>query len=255
MNYETPITDADLHAWLDGQLSEVRRRQVEAWLKSHPDKLKELNEYQIIDRGLHTLLDPVIHEPVPDTLRIVPRTRLFKRIAAAAGFLFVGSLLGWQANTMLLVDNQAQQIQHNLVRPATFAHFVYTAEKRHPVEVGAAQEQHLINWLSKRLHTHIKAPNLAQHDYELVGGRLLPSTDRMAAQFMYQSHNGKRVTLYVRRIKKYKADSMFQFTRSDRINTFYWLEGELGYALSGELEKEELMSMARTTYQQLIQDM
>lgn len=254
MNYDTPITDADLHAYLDGQLSEARRVQVEAWLKAHPDKLRELNEYQLIDRELHNLLDPVIDEPVPAALRVAPRTRLLNRVAAAAGFLFVGSLFGWQANTLLVADNHAQQIQYHLTGPATFAHVVYTAEKKHPVEVGAVQEQHLINWLSKRLHTNIKAPNLAQHDYELMGGRLLPSTDRMAAQFMYQNKNGKRVTLYVRRIKKLNADSIFQFTRSGSINTFYWIDGELGYALSGELAREDLMSMATTTYQQLAKD-
>lgn len=255
MKYETPITDADLHAYIDGQLSEPRRLQVEAWLKAHPDKLRELNEYQIVDRELHDLLDPIVDERVPAELRIAPRKRLFNRIAAAIGFMSVGSLFGWQANTLFIAENHEQQIQHHLMRPANFAHVVYTAEKRHPVEVSAEKEQHLINWLSKRLYTKIKAPDLAQYGYALMGGRLLPSTNRMAAQFMYQSVKGKRITLYVRRIKSLNADSMFQFASSGGVKTFYWIDGELGYALSGELERKELMAMANSTYQQLTEDM
>lgn len=252
MKYETPITDTDLHAYLDGQLSDRRRLQVEAWLKHHPDKLRELNEYQDIDQKLHELLDPVLKEAVPEALRIVPRRHLFGRVAAAAGFLLVGGMIGWQTKTVV-VESPGQFLQTNLIRPASFAHFVYTSEQKHPVEVTASHEQHLINWLSKRLHTRIMAPNLLQHGYELVGGRLLPSTDKMAAQFMYQKQNGKRVTLYVRRINNIKDDTAFQLSRQGNINTFYWIEGKLGYALSGELARDKLMAMARTSYRQLKQ--
>ncbi len=249
MSYKTPITDADLHAFLDGQLSDARRLQVEAWLKEHPDKLRELNEYQAIDRELHRLLDPIVQEPIPDALRIPPRKRLYKRLSLAASFLLAGVLIGWNSHGLFTTESRLLQV--NLSKPAAFAHVVYAAEKRHPVEVGADQEQHLIDWLSKRLKTRIKAPNLAQHGYQLVGGRLLPSTDRMAAQFMYQDKSGTRVTLYVRRINNIKADTMFQFTQDKQLNTFYWIEGTLGYALSGELNKDVLMAMARTSYQQL----
>lgn len=250
MKHETPITDSDLHAWVDGQLSEARRQQVEAWFQSHPDKLREFQKYQELNCDLKILLDPIIREPVPESLRIVPRSHLFRRIAAAMGFLIIGGLAGWQANNLLMTGN-TQLVERHLIRPAVFAHVVYSAEKKHPVEVGAEQEQHLINWLSKRLHTTIKAPNLLKHGYELVGGRLLPSTDRMAAQFMYQTRSGNRITLYLRRVKNIKVNARFQFTRSDGVNTFYWVEGDLGYALSGELNRHDLLNMANTSFQQL----
>lgn len=70
MTYETPITETDLHAYLDGQLSEQRSKQVEAWLEEHPDALRELRDYQAIGLGLHTLFDSVLVEPVPECLKI-----------------------------------------------------------------------------------------------------------------------------------------------------------------------------------------
>ena len=36
-------------------------------------------------------------------------------------------------------------------RQAVLAHVVYSPEVRHPVEVRAAQQEHLVQWLSKRL--------------------------------------------------------------------------------------------------------
>lgn len=250
MKTDIPITDSDLHAWLDGQLSEARRIQVEAWLQAHPEKLQEFKKHQQLDSELHALLDPVISEPIPESLRILPRRRLFSRIAAAISFLLIGSLAGWQANN-LFTPQQTQHVEHNLVRPAMFAHVVYSTEEKHPVEVAAKQEQHLIKWLSNRLHTTIKAPNLLPFGYELVGGRLLPSTDRMAAQFMYQTNSGQRITLYVRRIQSVQAEAQFHFVESETVNTFYWIEGKLGYALSGDLKRRELLALASASFHQL----
>lgn len=254
MKYTTPITETDLHAWLDGQLSEQRRRQVEAWLKDHPEKMQELNDYRQIDRDLQQAFAPVLEEPLPAGLRIRPRRHFYQRMATAAGILFAGILLGWQGNSLMVAESPQQRLRQNLLQPAAFAHVVYSSEIKHPVEVGAEQEAHLVHWLSKRLNTQIKAPNLLQQGYQLVGGRLLPSTNRMAAQFMYQDKTGRRVTLYVRRINDMQADAMFQFTRDGELNTFYWIEGSLGYALSGELDRQVLMSMAETTYRQLSPD-
>ncbi len=251
MNHKTQITEADLNAYLDGQLSDLRQLQVESWLKDHPDRLSELSEYQSIDNELKELLDPILNEAVPDSLKIKPRKKLLAKVATFAGLLFTGGIIGWQANIIMMADNQSQQIQNNLLQPATFAHLVYASEKKHPVEVDAKQEQHLIKWLSKRMHAEIKAPNLSPHGYELIGGRLLPSTNRMAAQFMYQNSVGNRVTLYVRRISEVNANALFRFTNNNNLNTFYWIEKSLGYALSGELDKRMLMAMAKTTYEQL----
>ena len=33
-----PVTEADLHAFVDGFLDEERRREVELWLKDHPEE-------------------------------------------------------------------------------------------------------------------------------------------------------------------------------------------------------------------------
>jgi anti-sigma factor RsiW len=121
---------------------------------------------------------------------------------------------------------------------------------RHPVEVGADQQEHLVNWLSKRLGQQLKAPTLAKEGFDLVGGRLLPGESGPVAQFMYQDARGQRLTLYVSRSNA-NRDTAFRFSQEDRVSVFYWVDGKLGYALSSELPKERLLAVATTVYQQL----
>jgi anti-sigma factor RsiW len=149
------------------------------------------------------------------------------------------------------VQLAAGPILQDLVQPAAFAHTVYTTDVRHPVEVTADKEQHLVSWLSKRLHTDIAAPNLAGQGYRLIGGRLLPSTNRMAAQFMYEQGDGTRVTLYVRRGVWDNSTTSFRFDTKDKLGVFYWIDGPLGYALTGELSRAELLALSETIYDQL----
>lgn len=73
----------------------------------------------------------------------------------------------------------------------------------------------------------------------------------MAAQFMYQNPDGQRITLYIRRGVWSNVASGFSYWQGDMVGTFYWVDGPLGYALSGDVNKNELLGLARTVYQSL----
>ncbi len=78
---------------------------------------------------------------------------------------------------------------------ALSAHKLYIAEVRHPIEVRAG-EQHLVPWLSRRVGTALRAPDLESFSLKLLGGRLLPGPIGPAALFMYESPTGERYTFY-----------------------------------------------------------
>ena len=257
MTANTPITETDLHAYVDGELSPARRAEVEAHLRTDPEAARAVEEYRLINNGLRQLYDPVLEEPIPTQLTSPRplRRRLFA-VAAAVAWMSIGVAVGWglQPGGLVEVAEQPRQwdmLQPNLVQPAAFAHTVYTPEIRHPVEVTAGNEQHLVAWLSKRLHTEISAPDLTSQGYMLVGGRLLPSTNRMAAQFMYERKDGLRTTLYVRHGMWENETTAFRFGREGSLGVFYWIDGPLGYALTGDLERGELQSLSEAVYDQL----
>ncbi|BAN34034.1 transmembrane transcriptional regulator [Sulfuricella denitrificans skB26] len=246
------VNEDELQAYADGQLDEKRCAEVAAWLASHPVEAGRVEDCRRQNEALHALFDPVLDEPVPPRLqRPAPASwhgMSLLRHAAVVAWLTIGGTIGWFLHGTQDVHSGTTMA---FVRQAAVAHVVYTPEVRHPVEVGAEQEAHLVAWLSKRLGVSVKAPHLSEAGYELVGGRLLPGSSGPAAQFMYQDGRGQRLTLYVRTDGGDSRETAFRYARENNIGVFYWIDGPLGYALSGDLEKTELLKVAQAVYHQL----
>ena len=253
MNHESlSIQEHELHAYVDGQLDAAREAEVSAYLDSHPEAAARVQTYRQQNEMLHALFDPIADEPVPLSMHPAARHRSFMpllRYAAVAAWMVMGGAVGWMLHDR--ADNAQPAYLASLPQQAAIAHVVYTPEVLHPVEVGADQEAHLVKWLSKRLDAKIRAPQLADAGYQLVGGRLLPGTDGPAAQFMYQNERGQRLTLYVRAHVQDHHETAFRFEQEDKVGVFYWVDGPLGYAMSGELAKPELLRVANLVYHQL----
>ena len=246
-----PVTEAELHAFVDGLLPETRRVEVEAYLAIHVEDAQRVRDWREQNHALHALYDPVLGESVPARVRnsgLLRRLRPVLRHAAVAAGIALGGVAGWYLHAYSSVTSADATA---FVRQAAIAHVVYSPEVRHPVEVGADQEAHLVGWLSKRLGANLKVPQLAAVGYQLVGGRLLPGNRGPVAQFMFQDSNGQRLTLYVRSGANDNKDTAFRYTQERGISMFYWLDGKFGYALSGEIDKAELLRVAKVVYQQL----
>lgn len=215
-------------------------------------------EMRALSQALHRLYDPVLDEPVPERLR-APRAR-WRPYALAAGWIAVGVaaglLAGWQLHALRGKAAPPQAVVPGFVKRAALAHAVYSPEIRHPVEVTADQEQHLVAWLSKRLGAPLRAPKLEEVGYSLVGGRLLPGESgggpSPVAQFMYQCKQGTRVTLYVRTDAPGNRETAFRYSTEGSVKVFYWIDHRLGYALSSaDIGKDDLLKVANAVYQQL----
>ena len=246
-----PLTEAELHAYVDGQLPEQKRGEVEAYLAIHADDVARVTAWREQNHALHDCFDSVLDEPVPKRLLDAKRPSYLRpllRYAAVIGWFALGGAAGWYLHGF---ESRGSAETASLVRQAAIAYAVYSPEVRHPVEVGADDEEHLVAWLSKRLGANLRVPHLGGAGYQLVGGRLLPSSQGPAAQYMFQSANGQRLTLYVRIAATSSAQTAFRFAQEGRVNVFYWLDGKFGYALSGEADRNELLRVANAVYQQL----
>ena len=84
-----------------------------------------------------------------------------------------------------------------------------------------------------------------------MGGRLLPGGGTPAAQIMYEDQSGARLTLYIRASGPDDAKSALRYDRAAGVGVYYWDDGEKGYALAGELQKEPLLKVAKLVYRQL----
>jgi anti-sigma factor RsiW len=170
-------------------------------------------------------------------------------VAAAAVAVAFAAGLG-AGYTLWSTPPQQQQSLMELATVGLDAHRIYAVEIRHPVEVGADEEQHLVTWLTKRLDTAVKAPNLSGEGLRLLGGRLIPSGDKPAALLMYEGESGERYSLLVAREPAAKMTA-FRYAESGTIGAFYWIDGSTGYALSGPADRNRLLRVARAIYEQL----
>jgi anti-sigma factor RsiW len=249
--------ESDLQAYADGQLAPAQRLVIDAWLAGHPEDAERIESYQRIGQELRGQYDAVLEETVPVRLRrAFGARRRWRPAALAACWMVLGAALGAVAGYELHAIHSPAPLALDsgtlMARRAALAHVTYSPEVRHPVEVGADQEQHLIAWLSKRLNTKVRAPKLDEAGLALVGGRLLPGENGPVAQFMYQTSSGRRATLYVRTEARGNRETAFRFTRENNVSVFYWIDRECGYALaSADLGEDELKRIAILIYKQL----
>ena len=195
--------------------------------------------------------DPVATEPIPARMYL----RQPRWIGLARGAALVAAGIGIGLGIAFLRQEPATRVDSATAHPfavrAARAHAMYTAEQRHPIEVRATEE-HLVRWLSRRLNYNLKVPVLVEEGFDLLGGRLLPGGDgRAVALFMYQNTAGKRLTLQVTRRKGAEELAAFRFAQEGNVTVFYWIDGDCGYALSGDLDRPTLTRIATSVYRQL----
>lgn len=269
---EAPLTpdEAQLHAFVDGLLPPQEREAVLERLAADPEAAARVAQWQAQRQALRGLarerpLDDMPPELGAIVLRAGARRRGLLSRAMAAGLLLCLGLAGgyqwgrhdaaaptWPAGALA---GRAADVPE-FAREAGVAFAVYSAEKRHPVEVSAADQAHLVQWLSRRLGRPLKVPELTDRGYALLGGRLLPGdADRLGsprAQFMYENADGDRLTLYVAVFEPGSppAGAEFRLLQQDGRTTLYWVDGSFGYALSAH-PAIELQPIAQRVHRQL----
>jgi anti-sigma factor RsiW len=265
-----PVTEDELHAYVDGQLPAERQREVEAWLAGRPEEARRVAAYRAQKRELHALFDPVLDEPLPERVRHAVRAPVpwyARRLAAGLVLALLGGAAGWglrgavdRASFGPGAPGLEAAAGGAFAARAAVAHAVYSADARRPVEVDAAHEEQLVAWLSKRMAAPIHAPRLQALGYALEGGRLLPGGRGPVAQFMYRDASGGRLTLYVSnelgdagagRPVTPNAETAFRFAREGAVGVFYWVDGPFGYALAADAGRETLARVGDEVYRQL----
>jgi anti-sigma factor RsiW len=251
------VGEDDLQAWVDGRLDQARLAEVETWLEGNPAEAARVHAYREQRDRLRAWLAPKAAEPVPlrlrpEALRAAQRGSWlgWARVAAACGLLLLlGGGAGWVLRGAMPggVGSAGPAV---LAADAVQAHLTFVTEVRHPVEVPADQEAHLVTWLSNRLGHKLVVPELAPLGFKLMGGRLLPGESVPAAQFMYADPQGTRLTLYLRAEKR-DAGAGFDVVQRDGVAGFRWFEDGFGYVVLAETSRERLLQAAEAIYQQV----
>jgi anti-sigma factor RsiW len=265
-NNTVEINEDDLHAYVDKQLPVEKIKLVEALMLKDPKVAQQIHEWQQQNKAIATHFKKIDFTVIPEQLDIKKLdkktkqqkskkdTESFQRaswhysMAASLFFIVIGASAGWFAHDL---SQPMTQNTKSFVNSAISAHQVYTVEVIHPVEVSADKKAHLVAWLSKRIDHPLTVPNLQEYGYNLLGGRLLAMREgKPAAQLMFENTEGKRITLLVSKSSSYQ-DQVFHLKNTNRVNSFYWMDANIAYSITGEMNPTSLKSLSTSVYQQM----
>ncbi|MGI8526410.1 MAG: anti-sigma factor family protein [Pseudolabrys sp.] len=255
----SPITDDELHAYVDGELAADRQSAVTEWLATHPEAAVQVAAWRAQGDAIRARYGATVNEPVPERLkleRMMRRSHAWDRawdrswaaIAAAAAIasFIVGGATGWVAHGASAATPNSFEL---LTTDALDAYKLYVVEVRHPVEVPGDERAHMTQWLSKRLGANLQVPDLQPIGLKLVGGRLLPGATGAAAFYMYEAASGERFTIYCARADR--PETALRFKEGERNAAFYWVDNNIAYVVSGPAGRERLEKVAQAAYQQV----
>jgi anti-sigma factor RsiW len=247
------IGEPELNGYVDGQLGPELRTAVEQFLHASPDAARRVATDMAQRKAIRAAFEALSTQPLPPELnlnrliedRLRRRSHVWWQIAAAVVLsLAVGSAGGWMLHRPP-TPTRAALAMAALEHQALASHAVYSPDRRHPIEVTAAERDHLAQWLSNRLSRSISPPDLSSFGYRLMGGRLLATEQgNPAALFIYEASDGNRMSLLMRPMAADLHVPIAQWDRND-VNACSWIERGIGYAILGPVPDAELERMAR----------
>ena len=235
-----PITEDDLHAFVDHLADPDRLPAIERHLRDNPDDATKVAAYRAQRDALRVAFAFQENNPaIPSRLnpltiqRAVISRRTMWRAAAAVVLAFgAGGGGGWALHQQL---SPPPATTVTLLMQEAFAnHAVFAADRRRPTELGAEQRDDLAKWVSNRINRPVTPPDLNLAGYRYFGGRLAATEFGPAGMFMYQNEQNVRLTIFVRPI----ANEASRPPISLRVGTLEgcgWIEQGIGYAVIAPL--------------------
>jgi anti-sigma factor RsiW len=246
--------EQDLNSYVDGQLDPEQRPLVERYLAANPDAARRVATDMAQRDALRAAFAAYVTQPLPPELnlsrlieeRLRQRSHIAWQIAAAVVLsLAAGGAGGWMMHRPPPTADRASRAMAALEHQALASHAVYSPDRRHPIEVAAAERDHLAQWLSNRLNRPVSPPDFSSFGYRLIGGRLLATEQgNPAALFMYEDAGGHRMSLLMRPMATDLHVPVAQWDGND-LNACSWIDKGIGYAILGPVPYGELERMAR----------
>jgi anti-sigma factor RsiW len=245
-----PITEDDLHGFVDRQLDSEQRSEVQAYLDNHPDIAARIATFDRQREALRAAAAPIADEPIPPQLNLrhlmegrrQSQAWSWRSIAASVLLLVVGGAGGWAMRGAAVGRSEANGVGA-LAQEAAYTFEVYGVDRSHPVEFGAAEKAQLVSWIASRIGRTVSVPDLTASGYAFMGGRLIATAHGAAGLLMYSNGQGQRLVMLVRPMAIDKDTRMSEHSYGD-IHGFAWASKGTGFSLVGPAPADLLHPIA-----------
>lgn len=251
-----PITEDDLHGFVDQRLGSARCAEVQAYLDAHPAFAAEVAAFHRQRAALRAAAAPIAEEPIPPRLNIRHVMEMRRRappwswraLAASVVLLLAGGAAGWVVRGAAMERAPANGTAA-LAREAAYTFDVFGADHVHPVEFTATDKAQLLVWIASRIGRTIAVPDLTASGYGFMGGRLVATPHGAAGLLMYSNAQGQRLVMLVRPMAIDRNSRMSEHSYGP-IHGFAWSSQGTGFSVVGPAPAQLLHPIANEVRRQ-----
>ena len=251
MMEKTILGEEELHAFIDGELDEVRADAVAAIIAASPE-LSERVERFVIDKDMIArAYGPLIEQPLPATLRQavtgarpVAPTRAPMRFLPAAMALAAAIVAAVIAYPMLSGLGGDPLVAEALaVRDGQ----VHAERQFADTEIASAATRDQL--VQTALSVPVKVPNLEKAGYRLTAITAYP--DKGGHKALQISYSGRRGVLFTMYMRQTAGADRFELSRLKDMQVCVWQNDDLSVVMLGEMPAHEMLKVATATYADL----
>ena len=242
MTRPAPVAEAELHAFIDGELPPDRVQAVQSALAAEPSLAARVAAYRADKLRLQELFGSIADRPLPQAWltriaghRAPRRLAAYRRMAVAAAIVVAlaggaGSLLLRGHDTILA---EAEGARDGTLRPAD-----QLAGSSLAQDGGAYR-------LQAALGLNVRPPDLAKFGYRLVTVNFYRGP---AAGLLYRNAQAAELTIYVR---KSAGDARFDLLRRGKLRVCIWQDDVVSAVMTADMPAGEMMRVASAAYSSL----
>ena len=261
--------DVRLSAYIDGEVNEAERKELEQLVARDDEARRILEMLQAGNSFGNKAFEEFLHDPVPLSLvrrikqgpgvtpkseRVVTaaprqaRLRLWPRaLAASVALLLIGGSTGFIIGKT--GNDDAQPV--NMAAARTWLddiadyHRIYSRQTaEHLVEVRASGDGKIESWLASSVGVNFSLPNLSASGLTFEGARLLVAAGKPVAQLMYKNEDGDVFAICFLKSKPGATDGKMTESMRDDIAMISWQKAGASYVVVGPSADANLHQLA-----------
>ena len=237
------VTELDLHAYIDGELSPERAAAVEAAMAGDPALAERVRDFQADRQALVDTYRRLADAPVPAALlRAASTPPPPRRRPRIIGFAFVGAAALAACLVLVLMPRAPRDPAIEQAMTARDNARIPSQElKGHDLaSVDAAAKA-----MSDMLGNSMRVPDLSRAGFALV------STDIYGSEAVQLRYEDARQRLFTVFLRPSAGPDAFEVTERGPVRICVWQNADLTAVMTGEMSTPELFRLASLTYSSL----
>ncbi len=236
-----PISDEDLHAFIDGELAPARAADVARAIEHDAVLSRRVAAFRADKIRLKEVYAPLMEHPIPDAwLRMIDPLKLQQppRIDRRAWMAMAASVVaiagGWTAYRSLTSDDDEDVITAAI---ASRSNRVGLRENISADDAGAL--------MSQTLGLRLKAPDLSKRGFSLTAANVYAAANKRAVKLDYRDVQSRVFTLY---LTPSSGTPRFEMLRRSDLRICVWQDDVLGTIMLADVSAGEMLRLASLAY-------